>query len=197
MANFIQLWIGVTLVLTFLCLVNINSLPIDGTPTAVVQNNANTDVEKGYVCNIDTHCNGHGKCRLNETGCDCGRGWTTSNNRNDTNEYCNYQQRSKKRAFFLSLFLGSFGIDWFYLSRANEVYIIAGLLKLLIGCGCCSAWYLTYFRPEIQKSESVKHKIHGVSIFFSLVTFVWWIVDWTRILRNRFPDGRGVGLTPW
>ncbi|CAF2652008.1 unnamed protein product [Rotaria sp. Silwood2] len=189
--------IGATLILIFVCLVNINSLSIDGTTIAVVLNIENTNVGKGHICIIDTQCNGHGRCHQNDTGCDCDRGWITHGNGTDTNKYCDYQQRSKKIAFFLSLFVGSFGIDWFYLSRASLVYITAGLLKLLIGCGCCSAWYLLYFRPEIGNSELVKKNVHAVSIFFSLVTFVWWIVDWARILSNKFRDGHGVGLTPW
>ncbi|CAF3786783.1 unnamed protein product [Rotaria sordida] len=197
MTNFIQLLIGITLVLTFDCLININSSPIDGPPVVVDLNIGNTNVGKDHKCTIDIHCNGHGQCRLNETGCDCDRGWITYDNRADTNKYCDYQQRSKKLAFFLSLFLGFFGIDWFYLSRGHLGYIVVGLLKLLIGCGCCSAWSLTYFRPEIQNTESVKTKLNGVGIFFSLITFVWWIVDWARILGNKFPDGRAVGLIPW
>jgi hypothetical protein len=197
MANFIQLLIGVTLVFTIVFLVNVNSLPTTNTSDAILPPGGNTLVNDNHTCFNGTDCNNHGQCRLNETGCDCERGWITHDNGGDTSKYCIYRQRSKLTAFIVSLSAGVFGADWFYLSRAYLLYIITGTLKLALGCGCCLSWLLIYFVPEIQNSESVKSKLRVIGTLLSLVAFAWWIVDWARILGNRFPDGNGAGLIPW
>ena len=68
--------------------------------------------------------------------------------------------KSKLVAFLLSLFIGAYGADWFYLSAGNSNYIFLGVLKLLT-CGGC---------------------------------YVWWLVDWIRVLADTFPDGQGRAL---
>jgi hypothetical protein len=195
MAKFEQLLIGTILILTFISLINVNSSPTDITPVVVTSTVEIVAVNKNRECFTDGDCNGHGQCS-NESICVCDRGWRKDINSADT-KYCAYKQRSKKTAFLLSFFTGAFGVDWFYLSHGDFGYITAGILKLLLSCGCCCAWPLTYFGPEIQNSESVKAKLRGVSTCFTLLAFAWWIVDWARILGNRFPDGRGVSLTTW
>lgn len=196
MASFIHLLAGVTLALVFISLVGVHSSPTNTSPTLVVPVVATFTETKHVKCHSDTDCNGHGHC-TNESICACERGWSSHGNASDTSKYCTYKQRSKQTAFFLSLFAGIFGADWFYLSRANFGYIIAGIVKLLLACGCCGAWPLTYFGPEIQNYESIKAKLRGVSTLFSLLAFAWWIVDWARILGNRFLDGNGASLMPW
>lgn len=196
MTNFVHLLIGVISTLTCISFINANSLPTDVTPVANASIIGLIEVKNHSGCFTDHDCSDHGKC-LNYTDCHCDRGWITHGNSAESNTYCNYRQLSKKKAFFLSFFFGIFGTDWFYLSRANLGYIIAGIFKLLLGCGCCVTWLLTYFGSEVQNSELVKAKLRGISICFSLLVFAWWIADWVRILGNRFPDGRAVGLTPW
>ena len=39
--------------------------------------------------------------------------------------------KSKWVAFILSLLLGEFGADWFFLSNGDAGYIVAGIFKLL------------------------------------------------------------------
>jgi hypothetical protein len=196
MANFVHLLIGAISALIFIRFVNVNSLPADAAPAGNASIIEPTVVNNHPGCFTNADCNGHGQC-LNDSICHCDRGWTKHGNAAEPNTYCNYEQRSKQAAFFFSFFAGAFGVDWFYLSRANLGYIIAGVLKLLLLCGCCGSWPLTYFRPEIQNSESIKRKLRGVSTFFSLLAFSWWIVDWARILGNRFRDGNGAELMPW
>jgi len=103
----------------------------------------------------------------------------------------------KKQLFFSLYSLVFLALIGFIFHVKNLGYIITGILKLVLACGCCGAWPLTYFGSELQNSESVKSKLRGVSTFFSLLAFAWWIVDWARILGNKFPDGNGTGLIPW
>jgi hypothetical protein len=196
MASIIQLFVSVTFVLT---LVYANSLL--STSTLVAEASSSpvepTVAYKYGGCNSTADCSGHGQCIQNGTECHCERGWTTNGPLADKNRPCSYQQSSKRTAFFLSFFLGIFGVDWFYLARHNLGYIFAGILKLLIGCGCWGVWCLSYFGPQIQSLKTVEPKLRGVSTFCSLLAFTWWIVDWIRVLSNKFPDGNGVRLTPW
>jgi hypothetical protein len=153
------------------------------------------DNSSSNICFTDADCNGHGQC-INGTTCICDKGWTTYSNMGGTNKSCLYEQRSKLTAFLVSFFVGTLGVDWFYLSRGNAGYIVAGVFKLLMGCGCCGGWPFVIFGAA-NGSEMLINIGRLVSSLFSLGTFVWWIVDWARILTEKFPDGNGVGLKPF
>lgn len=193
MANFTGLLIIATLVLILVGIIQSRQITDDEN----ILNNEQSEVEKDRKNFIDVDCNGHGQYSLNSTECECYQGWITLDRNANRSTYCAYKQRLKKTAFFLSLFFGGFGVDWFYLSRGTLGYIIAGILKLLFACICCGGWPSTYFVHKIQSSELLKKRVHSVNICFTLVIFAWWIVDWARILNNRFTDGLGVALVPW
>ena len=178
------------------CLVNVYGLPTNASEAVIGFGADILKTEPALRCNVDQDCSGHGRC-MNETGCVCDRGWTTVNYLNDTATACAYQQRSKPTAFVLSLILGPVGADWFYLSRKNLAYIIIGIFKLLVGCGCCTSWPLRHFGSASQSSEVGKVKLQYIASSLTLTSIIWWIVDVIRILANRFPDGRGVELLGW
>ena len=54
--------------------------------------------------------------------------------------------KSRLVAFLLSLFLGYFGMDWFYLSDGNVLYMVAGLVKFLTGGGFGIWWLVDVIR---------------------------------------------------
>ncbi|UJR25063.1 hypothetical protein I4U23_006423 [Adineta vaga] len=200
MANYMQLSFQITLIVVLISVIYVNSLPINGTIDNNITAEINaTSLERKNTCYTSVDCNNHGICFENTTrkSCQCNKGWVTIGDASDFDNNCIYQQRSKKTAFFLSFFLGTFGVDWFYLSRAQLIYIFVGILKLLLGLSCEGVWFLTYFGPETQNLESIKSKFRGLSTCFSLLAFAWWIVDWARILGNRFPDGNGIRLYQW
>ena len=100
------------------------------------------------------------------------------------------ERRSKLVAFLLSFFAGGFGADWFYLSRGSVNYIIVGIVKLImisqagiccctVSLGCCSI------------KEKMKNICWPCGCLVSLGVFIWWLVDWARILTNNFDDGNG------
>jgi hypothetical protein len=35
---------------------------------------------------------------------------------------------------------------------------------------------------------------YAINILFSSISLAWWVIDWARILANKFPDGNGVKL---
>ena len=54
--------------------------------------------------------------------------------------------KSRLVAFLISLFLGYFGMDWFYLSDGNVLYMVAGLVKFLTGGGFGIWWLVDVIR---------------------------------------------------
>jgi hypothetical protein len=93
-------------------------------------------------------------------------------------------------SFLTSFLIGGTGLDWFILSRKNSLYILTGLLKLLISI----AGYIWTGFAVINKTESSMIVASCFSFNLCLIAIIWWIVDWIRILLNKFPDGNGAPL---
>jgi hypothetical protein len=144
----------------------------------------------GRWCYNDYDC-GLGFCRAYM--CQCQYGYITWYYM----ENCAYQQRSKLTAFLLSFFLGPLGVDWFYLSRGNGGYIVAGIIKLLISCGCCIGWPFIFY--STQSKNSRQYRVIGTTInaVLTVTAIIWWLTDWIRILADAFRDGNGAPLQPW
>jgi hypothetical protein len=136
------------------------------------------------TCISDSDCHLHGWCQ--DGNCKCEKGWITWCN----SRQCSYEQSSKILAFILSFIVGCAGIDWFFLSRKDSLYILCGILKLLISTGCC-IWSPLAAR---SKSKSAMTAASCLSVSLTLISFIWWFVDWIRILFNSFPDGNGASL---
>jgi hypothetical protein len=175
--------------------INVGMLPANTTDT-VTLDTISKSMQINATCVSNEDCSNHGQC-VNNTVCHCDPGWTTFSRTINESKSCSYEQHSKKKALFLSLFAGFVGADWFYLSRNKLGYIMTGILKLLIACICCCSWPLASFLPKIKDSEEFQRKIRTISSCLSLIGLSWWVVDWARILANKFPDGNNVNLMPW
>ena len=143
----------------------------------------------GRWCSEDIEC-GLGYCRAYM--CQCYRGYISWY----FTEICTYEQRSKLTAFLVSFFVGIFGIDWFVLSRGNIGFIIAGLIKMFIGLGCCAGWPFAL----IDRSTKSRNRVlvsNVVAVILTITSVVWWLTDWIRILADVAPDGHGAPLRPW
>lgn len=136
------------------------------------------------TCISDRECRTYGWCE--DGDCRCEKGWITLYN----NEQCSYKQSSKIIAFILSFLGGSVGIDWFVLSRRDSLYILCGILKFLISAGCC-IWSPLAARSN---SKTATTAASCLSVSLTMIAFIWWLVDWSRILFNSFPDGNGAPL---
>ena len=143
----------------------------------------------GRWCTEDSEC-GTGFCWAYM--CQCYSGYITW----DFMETCAYQQRKKSTAFFVSFFVGTFGVDWFVLSRGNAGYIIAGIIKMIISLGCCIGWPFVFFSRQRKFGQYV---VLGsfISAILTTAALIWWLIDWIRILADAFYDGNGVPLQPW
>ncbi len=136
------------------------------------------------TCISDRDCRMRGWCK--DGDCICEKGWITWYNSGQ----CSYKQSSKMMAFILSFLVGSAGVDWFVLSRRDSLYILCGILKLLISAGCC-IWSPLAAR---SKSKNATTAASCLSVSLTLIAFIWWLIDWIRILFNNFPDGNGASL---
>jgi hypothetical protein len=129
-------------------------------------------------CINQSNCRDHSLC--DNGTCVCQKGWITWGN----SEECGYEQKSILIAFLLSLFAGSFGLDWFYLACNDAVYIVVGIIKLMLSGGCGG----TRTSSSPIKNEKAKT---GLTSLVGL----WWLIDWIRILAHVFPDGNGAPLS--
>ncbi|CAF1173986.1 unnamed protein product [Adineta ricciae] len=139
---------------------------------------------KSRICYNDGDCSAHEQCR--DRVCICVDGWVTQNEKKP----CSYEQKSKWTAFLLSLFVGSFGADWFYLSRSTAKYIVAGVFKILVSCGCCCSM----LAAGCGKESSIGAFFRCLRVLAGIASSIWWLTDWIRILAGSFPDGNGIAL---
>ena len=104
-------------------------------------------------------------------------------------------KKSKLVAFLLSFFLGEFGADWFYLSQGDFTYLFFGFFKLFLLISpisfCCYNFIVDGCSFQDVRKWPWKNIFCQGSWIIGLVVFIWWVVDWARVLTNTFPDGNG------
>ena len=105
-------------------------------------------------------------------------------------------KRSKLAAFLISFFAGGLGADWFYLSRGVLIYIIVGIVKLLLigQAGFCCFSFKCETCCCCTFGEGLQKCLGPCGCLVSIGVFIWWVVDWVRILTDTFPDGNGLEL---
>ena len=119
--------------------------------------------------------------------CDCYAPYVDSYGRQ-----CVEKGKSKKTAFLCSLIVGFLGVDRFYLSAGDGIYVFAGCVKfcllvvfpLLCLCFC------------LGEGQGVLGKL-GVcgAGLMPAAAGVWWLADWCRILTGHWDmDGQGLRL---
>ncbi len=179
--------------LTFVNLADTAVLPVNNKEKEQVNltNNSNNSGSTN-ICFNKTNCNKNERY-VDMPICIYDHNGKKYRNKMRMNDSCSYKQRSKNTAVLISIYFGIFGVDWFYLSRGNGGYIIVGICKLLISCGCCSGWPLLTLGT--RRLSGIMIMIgYIISILFSLTSLAWWVTDWARILANKFLDGNGVEL---
>eukprot|EP00005_Dracoamoeba_jomungandri_P004716 CAMPEP_0174258482 /NCGR_PEP_ID=MMETSP0439-20130205/7463_1 /TAXON_ID=0 /ORGANISM="Stereomyxa ramosa, Strain Chinc5" /LENGTH=204 /DNA_ID=CAMNT_0015342001 /DNA_START=165 /DNA_END=779 /DNA_ORIENTATION=- len=159
----------------------------------------------GANCSDDAGCNNHGSCR-NST-CFCDDQYAKSD--------CRYERKSRLTAFILSLVIGNFGADRYYLGynamgTAKLILSFAGVIICIITicvlccCGICSTGGYAAINDD-----SGKHccKSASVSLFSALgciggvlailgifAAEAWWIADWVLLLMDKTKDYDGYSL---
>lgn len=146
--------------------------------------NRSRSQSKPLLCYSHDQCSKNSRCHQNK--CECKQGWITLYR----NQQCSYKQIPKSFTFFISLFLGGAGMDWFILSRNNNLYILTGLLKFLVSIAAC-IWNRLAL---ISRTETSMIVAGCFGITLSFISLIWWFTDWMRVLLNNFSDGNGVPL---
>lgn len=156
-------------------------------------------------CKTDLECN-HGICSSSISRCVCKHSYIDFKNTT-----CIYKQKSKLVTFLLSLVLGPFGADWFYLSNGSKNYILIGLAKLAISFSmfiilcfalCCAGCAECFENANKEKMEKCFGIFAGAFFVFlpplcAAAAGIWYFVDWIRVLCDNFPDGNNVPLLEW
>ena len=145
------------------------------------------------TCENNKDCN-FGRCSDNKT-CECFPGYI-----NDScNKICNYEQKETLDTILMSIFLGPFGGDWFYLSRGNGLYIFIGFIKFFISsCALLSTIYSLnilkkkFFKKRYyqQTAEDAEIKTNWnliiQMIVFLTLSITWYSTDIIRIVKYSF-----------
>lgn len=160
----------------------VKSVPVYHESNNVLMRSVDNGIKSGGgKCQKDRDC-GTGTCTFvgNQTSgtceCDADNRFTGAN--------CDYERKSQLVAFLLSFFLGSYGVDRFYLG-----YIGVGVAKLLIGLGICvSPCFCCCCENAGRVGGGIWAGLVGLAIF------IWWIVDWVFIIQGKLPDFNGVAL---
>ena len=112
-------------------------------------NKWNFDTHPGpVVCINDKDCGLHGSCvsiskeEMGKKHCECHYPYVNEIN-GDQHLPCSYIGLASTDMFYLSLFLGWFGVDWMVLGRGENLsYICIGIAKLL-SFGGMGIWWMT------------------------------------------------------
>jgi len=151
----------------------------------------------GTGCTYDEDC-GDGECTKKYTHaypngtmvCDC-----NDNVINYEGGVCNYKKNDRVTSFLISLFLGGFGVDYFYLADGNSQYYELGAIQclllvigifILVACACCTV-------------NGNSNCLPCIGIGALLASVVWWTVRWIQIATGpcHFGDGNNVCLGDW
>jgi hypothetical protein len=159
---------------------------IVNTDTEIDQENTLFNSTFIFTCQNSTNCFHHGKC-LNTTHCLCRDYYTTIFN--SDNIQCNYLKLSQKKAFLLSFFLGSSGIDHFYLGN-----FILGLTKLLTPLSLIFVSLLLFYSGKERGSRKMMIIGKIIELGASMLIIAWWFVDWILVLRGFYLDNNSVNL---
>lgn len=126
------------------------------------------------------------------TKCICYIGYVNFPN-NYSYKFCSYIQKKQIKAFLLETFL-PFCIGHFYLGR-----FYFGFIKMIFSFIPFFIFIFSIFRIIINKK--FKSKFSNSFIFpiiiFSIINFIWWIIDLINFSLNRYADGNGIPLLEW
>eukprot|EP01117_Protostelium_nocturnum_P004601 TRINITY_DN1661_c0_g1_i2.p1 TRINITY_DN1661_c0_g1~~TRINITY_DN1661_c0_g1_i2.p1 ORF type:complete len:126 (-),score=18.99 TRINITY_DN1661_c0_g1_i2:185-562(-) len=105
---------------------------------------------------------------------------------------CSHHKKSKIRALLLSLFIGYFGADQFYLGSVEKG--VAKLMLFLSICilPCCLGWMLLCIPSNRYGTITIPTVV--LVLFIILAGFGWWLADWIMIATGEMKDSEGYSL---
>lgn len=135
-----------------------------------------------FNCMNNTDCNDNGEC-VNGT-CHCNSDYAKHD--------CSYKRKSKWIAFILSILVGEFGVDRFYLGWIGMG--VGKLLLVIVWCPliCCGMCCLALLRERCGIALSIVFSI--VAFGAMLANIAWYFADWIMILTDDMTDYDGFSL---
>jgi len=110
---------------------------------------------------------------------------------------CNYTRKSRLVAFLLSIFVGTYGADRFYLGLiGTAVGKLIITLAFLIAC-CCGGIVKGVMASEDGNAGTIAAVVVCViGCILFLAEFIWWLVDVIRIGEGDLHDSKGYATNP-
>jgi hypothetical protein len=128
-------------------------------------------------CVTDKECNYKGTCENNI--CICDDRWVTIND----NNMCNYLQKDKFTALMLSIFVGYFGVDQWYIQNYELAGPKMGISILLI------------IYSIVAYIKKLYYPVFVIPFLLLLsISFSWWLGDIIKISTKELSDGKNVNL---
>lgn len=140
-------------------------------------------VSQIFACDLNSECKNGGYCEQNPVDsryqqCICTPGYEDAD--------CGYRQKSMSNTFWFSFLLGTLGVDRFFLGHTASAAckLIFGLLG-----GCVSVGVLI---GSCKADSDKSAKVCGCcTALFGLITFIWWMVDFSLIIQGDLYEANG------
>lgn len=153
-------------------------------------------------CESSFDCSDNGECNTQTGNCSCMESFDTftelSSSSSAPSFQCNYEKKEQLTAFLLSLFLGIFGAEHFYLGNTDR-----GITKLCFSLFCfigniiifsisrCCGKDKQYLIEFVGRYEAI---YLGCGFVFMLL---WFIQDLILIGTLGISDANGISLKSW
>ena len=130
----------------------------------------------------------------------------TNHTLNDTTDSVQYSKKYQSTAFFFSLFLGTIGLDRFYIGD-DMIGTVKLVLFVMVICSPC-LFVLCYGTVWPESRDDGDEDISEGACRISIIAFILWIVsalglltwiicDIVRFSLNEIPDSNGLKLIPF
>jgi len=131
-----------------------------------------------------------GTCNTTTGNCTCNEQYAGLN--------CNYTRKSRLVAFLLSIFVGTYGADRFYLGLiGSAVGKLIITLAFILACCCGGVVKAAISAGDSDSAGSIAAiVICVIGCLLFLAEFIWWLVDVIRIGTGALHDSKGYATDP-
>ena len=111
---------------------------------------------------------------------------------------CGVRQKPAARSsnwlilFILSLVVGCFGVDRFYVGK-----VVTGTLKMVLGCITINLWIVLMgtMVGVLEITNFGVNTLYVITNIFNTAWAFWWLIDFIMVCLGKFTDSKGNAIT--